>query len=64
MGNSPVAAEDPSPAARAPGPAGWWPGETAFEVCAGAISSEHGLANADRALRALAERSHYGGLRE
>lgn len=46
---------------RARGPAGWWPGDTAFEVCAGAILVQNtAWPNADRALRALAERGLLG----
>ena len=51
---------------RARGPAGWWPGETAFEVCVGAILVQNtAWPNADRALRALKERGllSYEGLR-
>jgi len=51
---------------RARGPAGWWPGESAFEVCIGAILVQNtAWPNADRALRALKERGllSYEGLR-
>jgi endonuclease III related protein len=52
---------------RARGPAGWWPGQTAFEVCAGAILVQNtAWPNAERALRALESRGvlSYEGLRE
>src|SRR5439155_23713662 len=43
---------------RARGPRGWWPGQTAFEVCAGAILVQNtAWPNAERALRALESRS-------
>jgi endonuclease III related protein len=51
---------------RARGPKGWWPGRTAFEVCAGAILVQNtAWPNADRALRALESRGllSYEGLR-
>jgi endonuclease-3 related protein len=51
---------------QARGPAGWWPGETAFEVCIGAILVQNtAWPNADRALGALKERGllSYDGLR-
>ena len=51
---------------RARGPAGWWPGETPFEVCVGAILVQNtAWPNADRALRALKDRGRlsYEGLR-
>jgi endonuclease III related protein len=51
---------------RACGPAGWWPGETPFEVCVGAILVQNtAWANADRALGALKQRGllTYEGLR-
>jgi len=51
---------------RAHGPAGWWPGQTAFEVCVGAVLVQNtAWPNADRALRALEERGllSYEGLR-
>jgi endonuclease-3 related protein len=36
------------------GPGGWWPGESAFEVCLGAILTQNtSWANADKALAAL-----------
>jgi len=42
---------------RTRGPAGWWPGRTAFEVCIGAILVQNtAWPNAARALRALASR--------
>jgi endonuclease-3 related protein len=50
---------------RARGPAGWWPGETAFEVCVGAILVQNtAWPNAERALRALKQRGllSYAGL--
>ena len=41
---------------RAQGPSGWWPAETAFEVCLGAILVQNtAWTNAERALRALAD---------
>lgn len=51
---------------RARGPAGWWPGQTAFEVCVGAILAQNtAWPNAERALRALEShgRLSYAGLR-
>jgi len=51
---------------RTRGPAGWWPGETAFEVCIGAILVQNtAWPNADRALRSLRERGllSYEGLK-
>ena len=40
---------------RSQGHSGWWPGETPFEVCLGAILVQNtAWANAERALRALA----------
>src|SRR5438552_2557559 len=51
---------------RVRGRAGWWPGESAFEVCVGAILVQNtAWPNADRALRALKERGmlSYEGLR-
>ncbi len=51
---------------RAQGPAGWWPGQTAFEVCVGAALVQNtAWPNAARALRALDERGllSYEGLR-
>ena len=51
---------------RARGPAGWWPAETAFEVCAGAVLVQNtAWPNAARALRSLKERGllSYEGLR-
>jgi endonuclease-3 related protein len=39
------------------GPAGWWPGESPFEVCVGAILVQNtAWANAERALEALRRR--------
>ena len=51
---------------RARGPRGWWPGQTAFEVCVGAILVQNtAWPNAERALRALESRSllSYEGLK-
>ena len=51
---------------RARGPAGWWPGQTAFEVCVGAILVQNtAWPNAERALRALETRGRlsYEGLK-
>jgi endonuclease-3 related protein len=51
---------------RARGPRGWWPGQTAFEVCAGAILVQNtAWPNAERALRALESRGllSYEGLK-
>lgn len=52
---------------RAWGPRGWWPGQTAFEVCAGAILVQNtAWPNAERALRALESRGllSYEGLKD
>src|SRR5262249_50656796 len=39
------------------GPAGWWPGETAFEVCLGAILTQNtSWTNVEKALAVLRER--------
>lgn len=39
------------------GPAGWWPGRTAFEVCLGAILTQNtAWTNVEKALRALRSR--------
>jgi len=51
---------------RARGPRGWWPGQTAFEVCVGAILVQNtAWPNAARALRELEARGRlsYEGLR-
>jgi endonuclease-3 related protein len=48
------------------GPAGWWPGETPFEVCVGAILIQRtSWRNAEKALAALRRRGRlsYDGLR-
>ena len=50
---------------RSRGPAGWWPGESAFEVCVGAILVQNAAwSNAEKALAALraAGRLSYEGL--
>src|SRR3989442_8418569 len=47
------------------GPAGWWPGETAFEVCLGAILVQNtSWTNVERALERLrrARRLSFAGL--
>ncbi len=42
---------------RAYGPAGWWPGRTAFEVCLGAILTQNtAWTNVERTLRGLRDR--------
>jgi len=49
------------------GPAGWWPGETAFEVCLGAILVQNtGWTNVEKALDRLrrAGRLSFEGLRD
>ena len=49
------------------GPAGWWPAETPFEMCVGAILVQNtAWPNAERALRSLraAGRLSYEGLRD
>ena len=51
---------------RAQGPARWWPGESAFEVCVGAILVQNtAWANVERALEVLRSRGllRYEGLR-
>jgi endonuclease-3 related protein len=52
---------------RARGPRGWWPGQTPFEVCVGAILVQNtAWPNAERALRALESRGRlsYEGLKD